>query len=280
MDIDKQAAMYAKRINVADFKDPRKLDKFITRFTRMWEAYNGSATLRPPPAMLLGAAARGGHRRERTREPAEPQAWRQSDAARSVRFAVGPDGTDAPPRGDLEQRRQHLTAGFRAEEIKFEQLVSQTDADPTAFVSPGITYLSRRRGELVKTDNPFDVAVKGDAWLAIQTPAGRIYTRDGRMQMTPTGELQTLNGYPILDVGGAPIQLDPTGGTPSIARDGTITQGTRQIGALGLFTIPETASLTRYENSGVIPDRAAEPALDFTRSAPSRASSSARTSIR
>jgi flagellar basal-body rod protein FlgF len=156
------------------------------------------------------------------------------------------------------------TAGFRAEEIKFEQLVSQKTREPTAFASPGDTYLSRQGGDLVKTDDPYDVAVNGDAWLAIQTPAGAVYTRDGRMRMTPEGDLQSLNGYPLLDVGGAPIQLDPNAGAPNIARDGTITQGASQVGALGLFTIPEQARLSRYENSGVIPDQAAQPALDFS----------------
>jgi flagellar basal-body rod protein FlgF len=157
------------------------------------------------------------------------------------------------------------TAGFRAEGIKFDELLSNKTANPTAFVSAGTTYISRETGEIMPTNNPFDVAVTGDAWLSIQTPAGNVYTRDGRMRMTPEGELQTLNGYPILDVGGAPIQVNPNGGAPQIASDGTITQGNTQVSALGLFTIPEDARLTRFENSGVIPDRAAEPALDFTR---------------
>jgi flagellar basal-body rod protein FlgF len=107
--------------------------------------------------------------------------------------------------------------------------------------------------------------LNGDAWLSIQTPAGNVYTRDGRMRMLPTGELQTLNGYPILDVGGAPMLLSASAGEPQIARDGTITQGNRQIGALGLFTIPSEAKLTRFDNSGVIPDLPAAPALDFTK---------------
>jgi flagellar basal-body rod protein FlgF len=157
------------------------------------------------------------------------------------------------------------TAGFRAEEVKFDSLISNTGTDPTAFASPGNTYLSRVTGEFVKTDNAFDVAVNGDAWLAINTAGGNVYTRDGRMQMTPAGDLQTLNGYAILDVGGAPVQLNPNAGVPAIARDGTITQGGRQVGALGLFTIPETAKLARFENSGVIPDQPAQPALDFTK---------------
>ncbi|HKZ95562.1 MAG TPA: flagellar basal-body rod protein FlgF [Hyphomicrobiaceae bacterium] len=157
------------------------------------------------------------------------------------------------------------TAGFRAEEVKFESLLSQTLPDPTVFVSPGITYLSRKSGELMKTDNPFDVAVNGDAWFGIQTPAGTVYTRDGRMRMLDTGELQTLEGYPVLDVGGAQILLDPNGGEPRIAQDGTVTQNNRQIGALGLFTIPETARLARAVNSGVVPDQPAAPALDFSK---------------
>lgn len=157
------------------------------------------------------------------------------------------------------------TAGFRAEEIKFDELLSQRTEQPTSFVSGGSTYISREAGAAVRTENPFDVAVSGDAWLAFQGPNGPVYTRDGRMTMTPEGDLRTLNGYPILDVGGGAIQLDPNGGTPVIARDGTITQGQQQMGALGLFTIPNEARLARFGNSGVLPDRPAEPALDFNR---------------
>jgi flagellar basal-body rod protein FlgF len=157
------------------------------------------------------------------------------------------------------------TAGFRAEEVRFETLLSQTGLDPVAFAIAGPSFLSRRSGELVRTDNMFDVAVEGDAWLAIQTPAGQVYTRDGRMKMAPTGELQTLNGHPVLDAGGAPMLLDPNAGPPRIARDGTVTQANRQLGAIGLFSIDSAANLARFENSGVIPDRPATPVLDFTR---------------
>jgi len=157
------------------------------------------------------------------------------------------------------------TAGFRAEEIKFEQLISQKTDAPTAFVSTGDTYLSRKAGDVVRTDNPLDVAVTGDAWFGFQGPNGTVYTRDGRMMMTPEGELRNVAGYPVVDVGGSPIQLNPTGGAPVIASDGTITQGQTRAGVIGLFTISDQARLARFENSGVIPDVAAEPALDFSR---------------
>ncbi len=157
------------------------------------------------------------------------------------------------------------TVGFRAEQVKFETVLSQVPLEPVAFASTGETYISRSSGEFVRTDNPLDVAIEGNAWLAIDTPAGRVYTRDGRLRINQAGELQTLIGHQVLDAGGAPILLDPNAGPPRIARDGTITQGDQQIGAIGLFHIDERAVLTRYENSGVMSDRPAEPILDFVR---------------
>jgi flagellar basal-body rod protein FlgF len=156
------------------------------------------------------------------------------------------------------------TVGFRAEEVKFESLISQAASDRVAYSTAGETYLSTKGGELIRTDNPLDVAVNGDAWMAVQTPQGLVYTRDGRMRMTELGDLQTLNGYPVLDVGGAPLQLDPNGETPRISRDGMIFQGNRQIGAIGLFKIDPQARLTRAENSGVVTDGQVEPIVDFS----------------
>ena len=157
------------------------------------------------------------------------------------------------------------TAGYRAEGMKFDAVLSRTAGHaPVAYASAGELYVSRNAGPVTRTDNPFDIAVEGDVWLAIQTPAGTVYTRDGRMKMLETGELMTLNDHPVLDAGGAPILLDPVGEPPQIARDGMISQGGVEMGAVGLFAIDERARLTRYDNSGVIPDRAAEPVLDFT----------------
>jgi flagellar basal-body rod protein FlgF len=157
------------------------------------------------------------------------------------------------------------TAGYRAEEIKFETVLSKTlGYDPVAYASPGDTFISREAGPLMPTGNALDVAVEGDAWMAMQTPAGTVYSRDGRMKILETGELVTLNDHPVLDAGGAPILLDPVGGPPQFARDGMITQDGVEVGAIGLFVIDERAQLARYEGAGVIPDRTPEPALDFT----------------
>jgi flagellar basal-body rod protein FlgF len=101
--------------------------------------------------------------------------------------------------------------------------------------------------------------------MALQTPRGIVYTRDGRMRMQPTGALESLSGYPILDVGGTPMLLDPDAGPPTIAADGMISQRGLQLGAIGLFQIDPNAKFERFENSGVIPDKPATPILDYAR---------------
>ena len=157
------------------------------------------------------------------------------------------------------------TAGFRAEEVSFQSLLSRAGERPVAYASPGESHIARRSGEIAKTGNPpLDVAVSGDAWLGLRTPAGVVYTRDGRMRLRESGVLESLAGHPVLDAGGAPITLDPNLGPPQISRDGMISQGDQQIGALGLFAIERGAKLTRYENSGVIPDRPAAAVIEFT----------------
>jgi flagellar basal-body rod protein FlgF len=156
-------------------------------------------------------------------------------------------------------------AGFRGEETKFESVMSDMATEQVAFASPGKTFIRRDAGQVTATGNPLDVAVQGDAWMAIQGTDGFVYTRDGRMKLGPGGELQSIAGYPILDVGGSPITIDPGGGPLQISDNGMISQNGRQLGAIGLFTIDQDANLQRFENSGVIPDKPAQPALDFSK---------------
>ena len=154
------------------------------------------------------------------------------------------------------------TVGFRATQIKFDQMISRSAAADVSYVTEGQDYLSTRSGGLQKTGNDLDFAVRGEGWFALDTPAGQVLTRDGRFSMTPNGDLVSVKGYPVLDGGGAPIQLDPTAGTPVAGQDGSLTQNGKLVGALGLYGADLSAGYSRFENSGVIPARAPQPILD------------------
>jgi len=157
------------------------------------------------------------------------------------------------------------TVGYRAEGVSFETEVARAGENRIDYVSSGTSFISRQTGASIKTGNPLDVAVQGAGWIAISTADGIAYTRDGRMRISETGVLQTLNGNGVLDAGGAPIMLNPAAGAPTISGDGMIAQDGKQVGAIGLFEIDDDAKLTRTENSGVMPDKPATPILDFTK---------------
>ena len=154
------------------------------------------------------------------------------------------------------------TVGFRATGVKFEDVVSGINDKALSFVTSGDTYISNTNGPLRETGNPFDFAIKGDAWFGIETPGGTVMTRDGRFTMTENGELLTIEGYPVLDAGGAPIQLDPRNGPPRAGADGSLRQGDNLVGALGLFNFDPGENFVRYGNSGIIPARTPEPVTD------------------
>jgi flagellar basal-body rod protein FlgF len=142
------------------------------------------------------------------------------------------------------------TVGYRAEEVKFETILSQAGRRDVAFATPGETFLSRKAGPLIKTDSPLDVGLQGDGWLAVRGPRGMVYTRDGRMQVTAAGDLQDLDGRAILDPGGSPLTVDPEG--PPLT-----------IGALGVFRLDPAAKLTRVAGGAVASDLPGRPILDF-----------------
>ncbi len=154
------------------------------------------------------------------------------------------------------------TIGFRATGVKFEDVVSGLGDKSISFASSGDTYISNESGPLRETGNPFDFAIRGDAWFGIETPAGTVMTRDGRFTMNETGELVSIEGYRVLDAGGAPVQLDTRNGAPTAGADGTLHQGDQLVGALGLYNFDPGPNFVRFGNSGIVPAGEPEPVVD------------------
>ncbi len=157
------------------------------------------------------------------------------------------------------------TAGFRAENVTFETVLSQTSRSSVAYSGTGDGTFSRHSGPIVQSTNPLDIAVHGDAYLAVNGGNGPVYTRDGRMRISTLGDLENMNGQQVLDAGGGPIQLNPNRGPIQIGRDGTISQSGQTVGRIGLFNIPAAAKLVRHEGAAIVPDLPAEPVVDFVK---------------
>jgi flagellar basal-body rod protein FlgF len=76
-------------------------------------------------------------------------------------------------------------------------------------------------GPMVDTGRDLDVAVKGNGWIAVQTPdGGEAYTRSASMNIDALGVLRAGNGLPVMGNGG-PIAVPPQEQI-EIGADGTI----------------------------------------------------------
>lgn len=62
------------------------------------------------------------------------------------------------------------------------------------------------QGPLRNTNRPLDVAISGQGFLEVQTPAGICYTRAGRLHQDQEGMLITAEGHAVMGDAG-PIQL-------------------------------------------------------------------------
>lgn len=143
------------------------------------------------------------------------------------------------------------TQGFRAEMQAFRAVPVRGDGATTrVYALETSTGHDPSPGPVTRTGRPLDVAMKGQAWLAVQGNDGtEAYTRQGVLEVDAQGQLVGAGGRPVLGEGG-PISVPPDGQV-AIGADGTVSvrqaNGTVQAqGRLKLVT-PE-APLRRGED--------------------------------
>jgi flagellar basal-body rod protein FlgG len=101
------------------------------------------------------------------------------------------------------------------------------------------------RGPLVRTREPLDLAIEGDGFFAIQTPAGIRLTRDGHFHRMldgsgkVTGLLANDDGDLLMGEKG-PIDVGKAARV-EIARDGAVSADGRVVGRVRLKTAPREA---------------------------------------
>lgn len=103
------------------------------------------------------------------------------------------------------------TTGFKSDLQQFRSMPVYGNGYPTRVYAmtekPGTDF---SQGNLQQTENPLDLAIKGDGFFAVRDSQGKeAYTRAGDFQMTPDGNLLTSSGLAVLDTDGQPINIPP-----------------------------------------------------------------------
>ena len=104
------------------------------------------------------------------------------------------------------------TTGFKRERAKFEDLIYQnirqvgaqssedTQLPSGLALGTGVRTVATEKihgqGNLIQTENAFDMAIQGRGMFQVLHPDGSVvYTRDGSFSLSSTGELVNANGY-------------------------------------------------------------------------------------
>ncbi len=140
------------------------------------------------------------------------------------------------------------TPGYRAEREYFRSVLLGPDAFDSQLGETVNNYgllggdqLSMAQGAIQQTGNPLDLAIQGQGFFEIQTPAGLRYTRDGSFHRARNGQLVTSEGEPVLSATGQPIPVPP--GKVTIGADGTLSVAGGSVAVVGIFTFPRGTQL-------------------------------------
>lgn len=160
------------------------------------------------------------------------------------------------------------TPGFRRDIALYrsfsDQLIMRRDAQqtPIGAIAMGAfldaVFSTPNSGPLQRTGNALDVAMLGDVYLAVGTPAGQRYTRHGGLKLGSDGTLVTASGDPVLGEDGP---ITAVGGQVEIRPDGAVWVDGVEAGRLLLVSFTDAPSLAKEGRNLLAPTIASGPSI-------------------
>ena len=141
------------------------------------------------------------------------------------------------------------TPGFRAERAVFAEFLQPRSGGAlpgdrgAAYAIDRATWRDTAAGAISTTGNPFDLALQGDGFFAVETPRGERFTRAGRFLLAADGKLTDPDGNAVLDVRGTPVSIGPNDTRVEITADGGIRSENGPIGQLRVVRFEDTQKL-------------------------------------
>ncbi|ADQ45125.1 fagellar hook-basal body protein [Caldicellulosiruptor kronotskyensis 2002] len=108
------------------------------------------------------------------------------------------------------------------------------------------------QGLYIKTDEPLNLAIKGDGFFTIEVPENQgaqqiFYTRNGAFTLNSRGELVTLNGFYVLGQNGRIVLQN--GGQVRIDEQGNVYQNGRIVDRLRVVDFQDKSLLRKVGNN-------------------------------
>ena len=112
--------------------------------------------------------------------------------------------------------QQHLTPGTITSQVG---TVVPAGIQLGTGVKPSSVSMEITQGGLRETSSELDLAIDGTGFFEVTLPSGEsAYTRDGKLNRSPDGEIVTMDGFPLADG----IVIPEEARSISISRDGEV----------------------------------------------------------
>lgn len=149
------------------------------------------------------------------------------------------------------------TAGFKSDREFYNLYVSPDAAaaaadgfHPDASTLPVIErqWTDFSQGTLVPTGNPLDLALTGPGFFVLKSGSGTVYTRNGNFRLGKDGQIESQQGYAVLDDKSRPIQVDPQRPV-EITPDGIVRQQGQEMARMAIVDSNQTSDLAKRDGT-------------------------------
>lgn len=142
------------------------------------------------------------------------------------------------------------TAGYKGERVMFRDYVAKPGgSEPITFPQQAGVHRMYNPGPIERTSNPLDIALRGDGFLVVDTPAGPRYTRNGHLTLDAQGQLVTSQGYAVMNDANRPIVIDAGAQEITVSEDGRISADGNLLGRLRTVKFDNPQVLERQGGS-------------------------------
>jgi len=131
------------------------------------------------------------------------------------------------------------TIGFKAERITFAETLAKnaTTSGEMSFVGLADSLTDHSPGQIAATMNPFDLAISGEGYFALDTPQGIRYTRAGDFRLNDDGRLVSLDGHLVRSADGDEIAVPPNMTNVTVNTDGVLSNGFQDFGTVAVVQL-------------------------------------------
>ncbi len=144
------------------------------------------------------------------------------------------------------------TTGYRREGVVFAEMVEAlpVEGGSVAMTAARGRYFDELQGSLDETGGTLDLAIEGEGYFTVMTPAGERLTRAGAFTRDANGTIVNMDGHPLLDEGGGEIAVPFEAKAINVSADGTVSADGEPLARIGLVTVEDQSKL--FREAGVL----------------------------